>query len=126
MPGDHAFLQLRDGEFRATAGLLAVVLVIGLATAPDYGITTDEFIFDGYGPRALAWYTSAFTDRSQFSFFDVYLYGPWFQILVGIVQSFGSPSAPGPALPPSCSASPPATFTATCSSRRTTLPSCPQ
>ncbi len=88
MPGDHALLRSHDREIRATVALLAVVLVIGLATAPDYGITTDEFIFDGYGPKALAWYTSGFTDRSQFSFFDAYLYGPWFQILVAITQSF--------------------------------------
>jgi hypothetical protein len=85
--GGHGPARWRDREICATAALLAVVLVVGLATASDYGITTDEFIFDGYGPRALAWYASAFTDRSQFSFYDVYLYGPWFQILVALGQS---------------------------------------
>jgi hypothetical protein len=87
VPGENARPRSHDREIRATAALLAVVLVIGLATASDYGITTDEFIFDGYGPRALAWYASRFTDESQFSFFDVYLYGPWFQILVALAQS---------------------------------------
>jgi len=87
--GDSALARSRDREIGATVALLAVVLVIGLATAPHYGISTDEFIFDGYGPRALSWYASGFTDRSQFSFFDVYLYGPWFQILVALAQSLG-------------------------------------
>jgi len=77
----------RDREVCTAAALLAGVLAIGLITAPDYGITTDEFIFDGYGPKALAWYASGFTDRSQFAFFDAYLYGPWFHILVAIAQS---------------------------------------
>jgi hypothetical protein len=78
---------LRDREVLATALLLAVVLVVGLATASDYGITTDEFLFDDYGPKALAWYTSGFTDRSQFDFYDLALYGPWFHILVALAQS---------------------------------------
>jgi hypothetical protein len=75
-----------DHEFIACTVLLAAALAIGLATAADYGITTDEFIFDGYGPKALAWYTSAFTDRSLFDHYDTYLYGPWFQTLVAIAQ----------------------------------------
>ncbi len=77
----------KDSEFLAGGVLLIAVLIIGLATAPDYGITTDEFIFDPSGPMALAWYASGFTDRSLFEYYDVYLYGPWFQILVAAVQS---------------------------------------
>ena len=38
--------------------VLGVVLVIGLATAADYGLSTDEFNTDDYGPKALAWSTS--------------------------------------------------------------------
>ena len=67
--------------------LLTAVLIIGLITASDYGITTDEFIFDAYGPKALAWYSSWFTNRSLFEYGDTYLYGPWFQILVAVAQS---------------------------------------
>src|SRR5258705_1538164 len=39
---------------------------------------------DEYGPKALAWYKSAFADRSQFETVEEYLwmYGPWFQVLV--------------------------------------------
>jgi hypothetical protein len=78
---------LADAEFRAATVLLAVVFVIGLATASDYGITPDEFLFNDYGPKAAAWYASGFSDRSMFDFYDVYLYGPWCQILVFFAQS---------------------------------------
>jgi hypothetical protein len=76
-----------DAEFIVGGLLLLGVLIVGLCTAGDYGITTDEFIFDPYGPKALAWYASGFTDRSLFGYYDNYLYGPWFQILVAAVQS---------------------------------------
>ena len=71
-------------------GLLAVALVIGLATARDYGFTVDEFNTDGYGPKALAWYVSGFTDRSHLETGEPYLwyYGPWHQILTAFIQSF--------------------------------------
>ena len=88
MTGNRAAI-FADREYLVAAVLLAAVLVLGLATAADYGITTDEFIFNGYGPRALAWYTSGFSDRSLYDHFDVMLYGPWFQILVAIAQSLG-------------------------------------
>ena len=70
--------------------LLSAVLVVGLATAPDYALTVDEFNTDDYGPKALAWYTSGFTDRSHFETveFSLWYYGPWFHILIAYVQSF--------------------------------------
>ena len=72
-------------------GLLAAALVIGLATARDYGLTVDEFNTDDYGPKALAWYTSGGTDRSHFETVEPFLwyYGPWHQILTAIIQSLG-------------------------------------
>ncbi len=74
----------------APAALLSAVLVIGLATVADYGITVDEFNADDYGPKALAWYTSGFTDRSHFETveFSLWYYGPWFHMLTAFVQSF--------------------------------------
>src|SRR5262245_23521084 len=75
----------------ASAGILALALVIGLATASHYGMTVDEFNTDDYGPKALAWYTSGFTDRSHFETveFSLWYYGPWFQMLTAAVQSLG-------------------------------------
>src|SRR5215813_15395352 len=80
-----------DAEHAAGLALLALALVVGLATAADYGVTIDEFNANDYGPKALAWYTSGFTDRSHFETveFSLWYYGPWFQILTALVQSLG-------------------------------------
>src|SRR5262245_25516534 len=79
----------RHAETLLALLVLGVVLAIGLATAAHYGLSIDEFNTDDYGPKALAWYTSGFADRSQFETVEEYLwmYGPWFQMLVAAVQS---------------------------------------
>jgi hypothetical protein len=79
-----------DAEIIAAAALLGAVLVVGVVTAADYALTVDEFNTDGYGPKALAWYTSGFKDRSHFETveFSLWYYGPWFQMLTAYVQSF--------------------------------------
>ena len=87
LPALRAAASAIDRELLLGAVLLSVVLAVGLFTAADYGITSDEFIFDNYGPKALAWYASGFSDRSQFTYYDTYLYGPWFQMLVAAAQS---------------------------------------
>jgi hypothetical protein len=76
-------------DILAGAVVLVTALVVGLATAGDFGFTIDEFNTDDYGPKALAWYTSRFTDRSQFESVEDWLwgYGPWFQIITAFVQS---------------------------------------
>src|SRR5262249_1658674 len=78
-----------DSETVAGAACLAFTLVVGIATAGDYGITIDEFNREDYGPKALAWYTSGFTDRSHFETVEapLWYYGPWFQMLTALVQS---------------------------------------
>jgi hypothetical protein len=80
-----------DKEALATIVLLSTVLVIGLATAGDYGITTDEFNADDYGHKALARYTSGFRDRSMFNEVEetLWFYGPWFHMAVASVQRLG-------------------------------------
>jgi hypothetical protein len=80
-----------DGDVIVGVALLAVALVIGLATASHYGATVDEFNANDYGPKALAWYTSGFTDRSHFDDVEspLWYYGPWFQMLIAFVQSLG-------------------------------------
>lgn len=60
----HRVVGEVDAGFLAGRAILAMTLVIGLATAGDYGMTIDEFNTDDYGPKGLAWYTSGFTDRS--------------------------------------------------------------
>jgi hypothetical protein len=72
-----------DADLVAGTVILAMALVTGLTTASHYGMTIDEFNTDDYGPKALAWYISGFTDRSHFETveFSLWYYGPWFQIL---------------------------------------------
>jgi hypothetical protein len=79
-----------DAEIITAAALLGAVLVLGVTTAADYALTVDEFNTDDYGPKALAWYTSGFKDRSHFETveFSLWYYGPWFQMLTAYVQSF--------------------------------------
>jgi len=86
---DLAFAA-RHAETLLVLLVLGVALVIGLATAADYGLSTDEFNTDDYGPKALAWYTSGFKDRSHFETveFSLWYYGPWFQMLTAYLQSF--------------------------------------
>lgn len=79
-----------DREILLVVALLVCVLTIGLSSASHYGISIDEFNADDYGPKALAWYKSGFTDRSHFETveFSLWYYGPWFHMLTSFVQSF--------------------------------------
>jgi hypothetical protein len=76
-------------EIMAGLLVLGAALAIGLASASDFGLTIDEFNTEDYGPKALAWYTSGFIDRSHFETVEEWLwgYGPWFQILTALIQS---------------------------------------
>jgi len=86
-PAGHSCV---DTEIPAAAALLGAAVVVGFATVGDYGISVDEFNADDYGPKALAWYTSGFTDRSSFESVEdtLWYYGPWFHILAAFLQSF--------------------------------------
>jgi hypothetical protein len=80
-----------DPEILIAIAVFCSIAIIGLATVQDYGITVDEWNADDYGPKALAWYTSAFSDRSMFEDVEdtLWYYGPWFQILTSFVQALG-------------------------------------
>jgi len=72
--------------------ITVIALMVGMATAGDYGITIDEFNTEDYGRKALAWYTSGFRDRSSFETVEplLWYYGPWFQVLIAWVQSWAA------------------------------------
>jgi hypothetical protein len=78
-----------DCEIVAVGLLLALAAAVALWTVADYAITVDEFNADEYGGKSLAWYTSLFTDRSNFDSVEetLWFYGPWFHILTALVQS---------------------------------------
>ena len=79
-----------DIEILAVGLLLALAALVAIWTVGDYAITVDEFNADDYGQKSLAWYTSLFTNRSNFDSVEdtLWFYGPWFHILTTLVQSF--------------------------------------
>ena len=81
----------RDPEIFIAVGLLCAAALVGLLTVDDYGLTVDEWNADSYGPKALAWYLSGFTDRSTFTDVEdtLWYYGPWFHSLITLVQWTG-------------------------------------
>jgi hypothetical protein len=78
-----------DLEILAVGSLLALAALVALWTIGDYAITVDEFNADDYGQKSLTWYTSFFTNRSNFDSVEdtLWFYGPWFHILTTLVQS---------------------------------------
>jgi hypothetical protein len=78
-----------DSEIVAVGSLLAVAALVAIWTVGDYAITVDEFNADDYGQKSLAWYTSLFTNRSNFDSVEdtLWFYGPWFHIFTTLVQS---------------------------------------
>src|SRR5215475_1221314 len=78
-----------DSEIVAVGAVLALAALIAIWTVGDYAITVDEFNADDYGQKSLAWYTSFFTNRSNFDSVEdtLWFYGPWFHILTTWVQS---------------------------------------
>ncbi len=73
---------------RLFLSLMALMVVIVATTAGDYGISVDEFLFDVYGVKSLQYYATFGADRSSLDWYDDYLYGPWFHIIVAWLQSF--------------------------------------
>lgn len=71
----------------SSAAVLAAVLLIGLLTIHDQGITTDEFVFDDFGSKVLDGYLNGFPETPTYKDPAVAYYGPWFQVLVAAVQS---------------------------------------
>ncbi len=64
----------------ATVVVIAALVVIALCTFKDYAITNDEGVQHHYGELIVAYYKSGFTDRSVFSFQNLYLYGGLFDV----------------------------------------------
>jgi len=85
-PHNDAF----SGRFESYAGcfLFIVLTLIFLLIFQDYGVTWDEKVQFEYGLRALRYYTSGFEDESCNHFYDLYLYGPLFEMLCAAVYKF--------------------------------------
>jgi hypothetical protein len=72
-----------DGASRLVLVFLTVVVIL---TFPDYGITWDEPRQQRYGELALRYYLSLGTDQGVLSYFDLYLYGAAFDLVVSALQ----------------------------------------
>jgi Dolichyl-phosphate-mannose-protein mannosyltransferase len=73
---------IRINAFDLAAGfLLALLLVLVLATFKQYAVSNDEGVQHHYGELIIAYYTSGFADRSVFDFGNLYLYGGLFDII---------------------------------------------
>jgi hypothetical protein len=82
-------LRLRDPWDLASGALLAVLLVVVLATFRDYGMAWDEPDHRGYGDRILAYHKGLWTGRPDTSVFtrgNLYLYGGAFDTVTQLVE----------------------------------------
>lgn len=64
----------------ATAGILLALTVLVFATFRSYAVSNDEWVQHHYGQLIVSYYQSGFTDRSLFTFDNLYLYGGLFDI----------------------------------------------
>lgn len=65
----------------AAAVLMALLLVLALATFTQYAVSNDEGVQHHYGELIIAYYKSGFADKSVFGFKNLYLYGGLFDIV---------------------------------------------
>ena len=74
-------LAARDPFDTAAMLLLALLVVLALATFTQYAVSNDEGLQHHYGELIIAYYRSGFTDRSVFDYQNLYLYGGLFDII---------------------------------------------
>lgn len=76
-----------------TGAAFVVLAAVILVTFRNYGISWDEELHVPYGQKLLSYYTSGFSDRSAFSFINLYQYGGFFDLLSAIasqISPFGA------------------------------------
>lgn len=90
LPRLWARTRLRLAEYDrhdlAAVALLALLIVLALATYDSYAISNDEEVQQRYGELIVSYYRSGFTDRSLFHFVNLYLYGGLFDIVAVAVE----------------------------------------
>ena len=67
--------------------MLGVAMLVVL-TYREYGIVWDAEVQNVYGQKLLAYYLSGLTDRSAFSYQNLYLYGGAFDLLAAVLNKF--------------------------------------
>ena len=69
-----------------TYALFLIVLILILSTFLDYGLTADEELQRVYGDYVISWYSSFFRDRSALSYFNLNLYGGFFEVIAQLAS----------------------------------------
>jgi hypothetical protein len=83
---DH---PLTDRQLRVLAYALFLCVSVAIVTTfRQYGLAWDEETIRQQGDAVMRWYTTFFRDRSALSFFDLYLYGGFFDIVAHLVSPF--------------------------------------
>jgi hypothetical protein len=81
-----AHLHAIDPFDAAAALILALLVVLALATFKEYAVSNDEGLQHHYGELIIAYYRSGFADRSVFDFQNLYLYGGLFDIIAVLLS----------------------------------------
>ena len=68
-------------------GLFLCLGLVILATFLDYGLTYDEEVAKWYGRFILRWYSTLFRDKSALNYYDLYLYGGFFETIAQSIVS---------------------------------------
>jgi len=79
--------KISDKHWRYLSyALCLTVLIFILATFYDYGLTADEELQRVYGDYVISWYSSFFRDRSALSYFNLNLYGGFFEVVAQLAS----------------------------------------
>ncbi len=84
-PVNIAKISDRAWRYLSYALFLSVLIII-LITFLDYGLTADEEFQRVYGDYVISWYTSFFRDRSALSYFNLNLYGGFFEVIAQLAS----------------------------------------
>src|SRR5260370_9600909 len=83
-----AWLSPRLAWNRAALGLLALIVLVVIATFADYGVTWDEDVHNWYGVFVLDYYLSLFQDGRCLNWLNLYNYGAAFDTIAAALNRF--------------------------------------
>ena len=88
MPHVRRLNSLSDRTWKSLSSGLFVCIGLAIClTFLDYGLTYDEAVGSWYGRLVLKWYASFFKDQSALGFWDLYLYGGFFEATTQAIVS---------------------------------------
>src|SRR6266480_3313221 len=70
-----------------SAGLFVFLGVAIFSTFLHYGLTYDEQVGRVYGRYIIKWYSTLFKERGALDYYDLYLYGGFFETIAQLIVS---------------------------------------